>query len=342
MTGVGRVATAVLRMGAAMLACAAALGGGALLVVGAGADPAHGVTVRSVDGDDSGSVVIVVGDVRVPRGDQVDNIVLVHGDVRIDGLVEGDVFVVNGDVIVAGRVRGDVTSLNGRVTLVSGARVDGDVVSKDPPRIAGSARVGGDIDRTRDRFALGRLGTIGRVFLWLAGTVSTLLLGVVILLVAPRGSDAVAEAGRSRLGAAVGLGFALLIGVPLVGALLTASLVGLPVGLATLLSLALFYGFGYTAGAIFVGRLMIGPPGRRWWAFFAGWGLLRVLAIVPVLGVLVMIAAVVLGLGSIAVAVHRSQRSPSPPEPAPPAGPAPSGPPPSDPSPSGSDPVAVR
>ena len=61
----------------------------------------------------------------------------------------------NGDVVVTGRVRGDVTSLNGRVTLVSGARVDGDVVSKDPPRIADSARVGGDIDRARDRFALG-------------------------------------------------------------------------------------------------------------------------------------------------------------------------------------------
>jgi hypothetical protein len=195
--------------------------------------------------------------------------------------------------------------------------VGGDVVSKDPPRIADRAEVSGDVDRARDRFALGRLGTIGRVFLWLAGTVSTFVIGVVILLVTPRGADALAEAGRSRIGAAIGIGIALLIGVPLVGVLLSVTLVGLPVGIATLLALALIYGIGYTAGAIFVGRLMIGPPGRRWWAFLAGWGLLRVLAIVPVLGVLVMIAAVVLGLGSIAVAVHRSQRYPSGQEPVP-------------------------
>ena len=326
MSGEGRGAKAVLRVGAVMLACLGAVAvAGALFA--ASASPAHGVTVHSTSDDDADTVVVVVADVRVPRGEQVDNVVLVHGDVRIDGLAEGDVFVVNGDVVVAGRVRGDVTSLNGRVTLLSNARVAGDVVSKDPPRIARSAQVGGDVDRARDRFALGRLGTIGRVFLWLAGTVSTLVLGVLILLVAPRGADALAEAGRSRIGPAVGLGFALLIGIPLVGVLLSVSLVGLPVGLATLLALALIYGIGYTAGAIFVGRLMIGPPGRRWWAFFAGWGLLRVLAIVPVLGVLVMIAAVVLGLGSIAIAVHRGQRSPSTPEPVPPSGP---------------DPVAVR
>ncbi len=202
-----------------------------------------------------------------------------------------------------------MTSLNGRVTLLANAQVEGDVVSKDPPRIAASAHVSGDIDRARDRFALGRLGTIGRVFLWIVGTVSSLLLGVFLLLVAPSAMESVANATRTAIGPMIGLGVALAIGVPIVGVLLSITLLALPLGVALLLGLGIFYGVGYAAGAIGVGRLIVRTPTNRWLSFLAGWGLLRVLAIVPVLGVLVMIATVVVGLGSITVAVHRSQRS---------------------------------
>ena len=78
MTGVGTCATTVLRMRRRDARVAAALGCGALLLVGAVADPAHGVTVRGTSGDDTGTIVIVVGDVRVPRGERVDNVVLVR------------------------------------------------------------------------------------------------------------------------------------------------------------------------------------------------------------------------------------------------------------------------
>ncbi|MFI5047446.1 MAG: hypothetical protein ACHQIG_10325, partial [Acidimicrobiia bacterium] len=59
-----------------------------------------------------------------------------------------------------------------------------------------------------------------------------------------------------------------------------------------------------------VGRTMVRRK-SRWLAFLAGWGVLRVIAIIPVLGVLVLFATVVYGLGSIVVAMHRSQRGPT-------------------------------
>jgi Polymer-forming cytoskeletal len=231
----------------------------------------------------------------------------VNGDVRADGVVDGDVFVVNGNVTVTGRVLGDVTALNGRVTLRSNAVVSGDVVSKDPPRIADGAHVGGEVDRARDRFALGRLGTIGRVFLWVAGTVSSALLGAALLLLVPRGMDAAAHAGRTAIGPAIGLGFAVAFGVPVLGVLLTVTILGLPLGLALLFGLGLLYGTGYAIGALVIGRVMVREPKSRWLAFLAGWGLLRVLAIVPVLGGLVLFATVVYGLGTAVVAIHRGQ-----------------------------------
>jgi hypothetical protein len=274
------------------------------------ADPASAIDVQA-RGRDAHTVVVITGDVRVARGDHVDDLFIIDGDARVDGVAEGDVFVINGDVVVTGRVRSDVTSLNGRVILRAGARVGGDVVSKDPARIADTAVVGGEVDSARDRFALGRLGALGRVVLWLAGTVSTFLIGAALLLLAPRAAEAIAAAGRSAPGAVIGVGIALLLGLPLLGILLSITLVGLPIGLALLLALALVYGTGYSVAAIVVGRLMVAPPRNRWWSFLAGWGLLRVLAIVPVLGALVMLAAVVVGLGSIAVAVRRSQRDPT-------------------------------
>ena len=272
------------------------------------ATPAAAATTVG-NGQDGETVVVITGDVRVPTNQRVEHVILVDGDLIIDGVATGDAFVVNGDVRVNGRVRSDVTSLNGRVVLGPDAFVGGDVVSKDAARIADGAHVGGDIDRARDRFALGRLGTVGRVFLWIAMTISSFLLGAILLLVTPRGTDAVANAGRTAIGPAIGLGFAAAFGIPLVGVLLTVTLLGLPLGLALLFALGLIYGSAYALGALIVGRLVVRRPERRWLAFLAGWGALRVLAVVPVLGFLVLFAAVVYGLGALVVAVLRARRS---------------------------------
>ena len=218
-------------------------------------------------------------------------------------------FAFNGDVIVDGRVDDDVTALNGRVVVTETGSVGGDVVSGDPPVIAQRSSVAGDVDRARDRFALGDLGAVGLIVLWIALTVSTFLLGGALLLVTPRGADAVARAGRTSVGPAIGLGFAIAIGVPIVGVLLSISIVALPLGLATLFALAFMYGVGYVAGCYFLGRLILRSPGtacsRSWWAG----GSCGSSAIVPVLGGLVSAAAVVYGLGCITVAVFRARRA---------------------------------
>jgi hypothetical protein len=291
------------------------------------AEPAGAVS--TTDAHDTDAVVVITGDVRVGPNDRVDHVILVNGDARISGVAEGGVFVINGNVVVDGRVRGDVTALNGRVTVTADGSVGGDVVSTDPPRIADGARIEGDIARARDRFALGRLGAIGRIVLWITATVSSFVLGAVLLLLAPRGMDSVVAAGRSAIGPVIGLGFAVVSGVPIAGVLLTVTVLGLPLGVAVLLALALLYGIGYAAGALVVGRVMVRPPRSRWLAFLAGWGLLRVLAIVPVLGVLVLFATVVYGLGAAVVALHRSQRSgPEVPDETAPAAAPPAPPPP--------------
>jgi hypothetical protein len=275
-------------------------------VIAVSASPAFAATVTT-DRDDQ---VVITGNVDVRNDESVDRVLIFDGDVHVrnGGVVQRWVFAFNGDVIVSGRVDDDVTALNGRVVVTDTGSVGGDVVSADPPVIARRSSVAGDVDRARRRFALGDLGAVGLIVLWIVVTVSTFLLGGALLLVSPRGADAVARAGRTSVGPAIGLGFAVAIGVPLVGILLSVSIIALPLGLATLFALAFMYSVGFVAGCYFLGRLILREPRNRLLAFLVGWGILRVIGIVPVLGTVVSAAAIVYGLGCVTVAVFRARR----------------------------------
>jgi hypothetical protein len=83
---------------------------------------------------------------------------------------------------------------------------------------------------------------------------------------------------------------------------------GAPLGVFLLLGLALLYTVGYTAGAHGVGRLLVrSPDSSRYVAFLAGWGVLRLLALIPVVGGLSWTLVSMLGLGLLV----RAARAPS-------------------------------
>jgi hypothetical protein len=63
---------------------------------------------------------------------------------------------------------------------------------------------------------------------------------------------------------------------------------------------------GYSATAWIVGRRILREPTAWVLAFLVGWGILRVMALVPILGGLVWFAVVVFGLGALTVAVWRA------------------------------------
>jgi hypothetical protein len=83
--------------------------------------------------------------------------------------------------------------------------------------------------------------------------------------------------------------------------------VGIPLGLGVLAALGLIYALGYSATAWILGRRVVHEPTSWVLAFLAGWGILRVVALVPILGGLVWFAAVVFGLGALVVAVWRGR-----------------------------------
>jgi cytoskeletal protein CcmA (bactofilin family) len=293
------------------------------LVLVAGPAAAAPAPTQTSDGNDDAQVV-VTGKVIVARDERVGDVVILNGDAIINGRVDGSVFAANGDVIVRGSVKDDVHAFNGRVIVDGGARVGGDVTSREKARISPAATVGGDVKSVNRRFSLGWAGAVAAIVLWLAIVLSTLVLGLLLLLIAPRAADAFADAGRTAVGASIGLGIAASVGLPILGLALLASVIGLPLGTVLLLALGFLYTLGYVASAYFLGRIILRPPRNRFLAYVVGWGVLSVAGLIPILNVITFLAATVYGVGMIVVATFRARKGPREPA-APGHGPADAG-----------------
>ena len=252
--------------------------------------------------------IVFAGSVTVPRGRRVGEVVVFSGRVTVNGVVAGDVVVLEGPVTVTGQVNGSVIAADGAVRLAESARVGGDVFASDPIVTEPGARVGGET-RSGVRFSFeGPLVALGKLLGPIAVSVSVLLTGLVLLLLAPRGADAVAEAMASAPLASVAWGLLLVIAVPVAALALVISVLGLPLGLALFLSFGLWWLVGLTWTAWCAGRGLVRAPRGRVTAFLAGWAILAGVGLVPILNAALWTLAPPLGLGAMLVAAWRSQQ----------------------------------
>jgi hypothetical protein len=180
-------------------------------------------------------------------------------------------------------------------------------VSRQAPVVEPGATIGGETRGIPTNINWRGFGWVSQLAWWLAVTVSTLVVGLVLLWLAGRFSEAVLVAGRRAAGPAIGWGLLLFFGLPLIAFIAMFTVVGFPLGFGLLAALVPIHAIGYTAAAWILGRSVVRPPTAWIPAFLLGWGLLRVLALIPFVGGLVWFAAVVYGLGAVAVALWRSR-----------------------------------
>jgi hypothetical protein len=264
-------------------------------------------------------IVVIVGDVGVPRGETVDGVYVASGDARIAGRVKGDVVVLDGDVVVSGTIEGDLFTAAGTARLLPSAVVTGDVdYGSHHPDVSVDARVHGDVQRKSWPSFGGGLPLLGGLLIWLAVTVSLAVLGVLLLLIAPRAADAIHSRSRERIGPLIAIGIAIFIVLPVAGVIAASTLVGLPLAICVFLALLPLGAIAYVAAAWVLGRAVVKPPRERVLSFLAGIAIVRAVAIVPVLGLLVDLAAVIFGFGLIGAAIGAA-RSPEAAEDAAPA-----------------------
>ena len=140
--------------------------------------------------------------------------------------------------------------------------------------VAQGARVDGSIKDKNwaDTLSSPGWGLAGQLAWWLAVSVSTLLVGVVLLLLAPR---MLAAAGAQRARASLArrrLGRPRAIALPVVAILALVTLVGIPFGGALMLALVPLMLVAYVTAAWILGRRIVKEPRSPWLALLAGVG----------------------------------------------------------------------
>jgi cytoskeletal protein CcmA (bactofilin family) len=273
-------------------------------------------SAASTGGKSEDAIVVISGDVTVARGETVDGVFLANGDARIAGNVEGDVIVLSGDVLVSGRIDGDLFTASGEARLLPSAEVSGDVGYGDEhPQVSLDARVHGDVTKQDWPDVGGFFSWFGGIVIWLAVSFSLLIFGALLLLIAPRAADSLEARSREKFGPTIAIGIAILIVLPVAAVIAAITVFGLPLALGIGLSLLPLGSVAYLASAYALGRRIAKPPRQRMLAFVVGLAILRAAALVPYLGALVGLAALVFGLGLIGAAIGAA-REPSGPAPA--------------------------
>jgi hypothetical protein len=258
---------------------------------------------------------VITGTVRIPRGEHADRILIADGRVEIAGHVDGVVLALDAPVHIARTavIDGNVISLSKRVTVAPGATLNHDLIYADEkPVVPRGARVYGDVRRVDAGDVSLPLGAfVVHLAIWLAFTLSSLVLGLALVWLAPRAVEATFGTARERAGPAIAWGLGLFLGLPVAATAAVLTLVGIPLGLLVLLALLPLYALGYVVTAYVLGRALV-PARGGIAAFLAGWAILRVVAFIPGLGLLAWIGATVFGLGTLTVALWRARGSSTP------------------------------
>jgi hypothetical protein len=212
-----------------------------------------------------------------------------------------------GDVVVAGQVRGDVIVFDGDVRLRSTAQIGRSVRAGGEASVDDGAEVGGSVS-SGVRFTLsGPIAALGALLASIAVAVSVLIAGALLVFVAPRGAERVAQAARTAPFASAGIGVGVAVGSVVLAVAATATIVGLPFGLALLLGLGLVWLVGMAWAAWIVGRLLVREPSSRVGALFAGWAIAAAVGLVPGLNVAWWLLGGMFGLGAMTVAGWRAR-----------------------------------
>jgi cytoskeletal protein CcmA (bactofilin family) len=243
------------------------------------------------------------------------------GEVWIRGQVDQDLRVAGGEVTIDGQVDRNVTVAGGKVTLTDNALIAGNLVAaggevqvSDQARIAGKQVIKTppqkDMNLKKDELmkpvqqAMSVLAGVAIVVKWL----STLVMGLLLVAVFPKTVGKMMAAGQKRAGNSLLWGAVFSLVAPIMGVLLLFTLIGLPLGLLTLVAVVVAWYVGKLVAMVYVGQYVLdkvkshklnlfakGP--NQYVSFLTGALVFLVLGLVPLLGWFAKLLLVWIGVG---------------------------------------------
>jgi hypothetical protein len=240
---------------------------------------------------------------------------LTGGSVEFDGDSHDYLQASGAKVRINGVVHGDATVRAEEVEIGPDTRIGGRLIvhSSSQPVVPESAVISGGVEyheTTPDRYFEDSENTVRTVahgvgtFLWFAGV---FIAGALFLFIFPGLSSRAAQFIASEPLKAIGLGFAVLVCVPVVAVLLLITVIGIPLALLLVPLYLLLLFLGWVTTALFLGqrglslarRSQPATTGWRLLALFLALVVLWLLGRIPVVGGWISFLALLAGIGSL-------------------------------------------
>ena len=251
-----------------------------------------------------------------PISEVAGNVTVAGGEVELKGKVKGYVQAAGGRVFIDAIIAGNVEATSGQVELGPNAKITGNFrySSREPLKRDPAAQTNGGVEIFESpggwpvpenvEHNMGR----GGGWVW---TIGLLLLAAVLMTLLPNFYGRVADTLRTRPGMSVLIGFVSLVCIPIAALIFLITIIGVPLGLLTLLLYCLLLVVGYVSAGIGLGdwllkRVKSDHPNSTLWRVggaVVGVLMISLLARIPWLGTWVALAALVTGVGVLVMQV---------------------------------------
>ena len=273
-------------------------------------------TLVTVAAPVQGDILMGGSAVSLDAGGRAGRDVLAGGNaMNVQGPVARNVTAGGGTLSLGSSVGGAVRANVDHLVLADGASIAGPIVyvSTNQASVAPSARLAGEVQHglpvePGNPWVLGGIDTLAA----LQGFVGLALFGMLFILAFPRAAAATTNTVRKSWATSLGVGFAALVCLPVLAAFVFGFgliIGGWWIGVMLLGSYALLLALGYVAFGEWLGLTVIRSAGgqvHQVWALLLGLVILSILAVVPVVNVLVILAATLFGVGALVVSGWRA------------------------------------
>ncbi len=264
-----------------------------------------------INGVVSRSATIAGDQVTITREARIGNDATVAGSkVVIEGSIKRDIVVTAGDARIDGHIGRNVRYEGAMLRLQNAAHIGGALtytsdraVDKD----SNAQIVGSTTHHTPKKSNMPWGITVAEIVTMF---IALLLFSMALVLLLPKAVHQASQVAVSSLGLSVLIGFAAMIAFPAAIALLMTTVVGIPLALALGLSgLLLLFVSGPIAG-YYLGSMLLSKSHNPVHIMLLGSSVLLLLYLVPVIGVLIMFTAYLIGSGAVLIAIKRALPKP--------------------------------
>ncbi|MBU1322860.1 hypothetical protein KKE48_01195 [Patescibacteria group bacterium] len=255
------------------------------------------LSLNAVVGDD---VSLAAGQIEISQNTKINNsFIAAAGRVRFDGQANQDVTIFAGsvDIFPHAKIDGNLNLNYGRPPVISSqAQIAGQINQTLKPELAQNTRLKKFMPQLKPAFK-----TITGLILLekLASLTIEILIGWLLIVLLPQLAKQLLSLGLKQPGAAIGWGLLFLTVVPLLACLFIITLIGIPLGVVTILIYIVSLSLAKLLAGLSLGSRLLKDVRfqKPYLSLVLGLAIMAILQLIPVFGWLAYFILILFGLG---------------------------------------------